>query len=225
MTTKPRFWYSSRPPEIDPRNTGVTFVDVLFALVVGKILDVSTSGALPGAAIGHLLVGAVLTITSWVGYHNSVNRVRYFLRFWNLPIFMFLVDILLVYDYWLVPVTAQHQVAAHNEPEVLSTTTLVAIAAGLYVVWDFIALRIRKSDKYKARPEGQDIPYRRYPSMALFGLTVAVLGVVYYAEPCTTAPVVLIDVLLIVLLLAYRTLKERLTPPEALRSDGSQVTS
>jgi hypothetical protein len=226
MTTK-LWWQPSRPPTIDKRNTGVTFVDVLFALVVGKILDTSVNGALPLAAIGHLLVGAVLTIASWVGYHNSVNRVQYFLRFWNLPIVMFLIDILLVYIYWLVPVTTVHYEVAglSPQPEAFRSTALVTSAACLYVAWDFIALRMRKSDKYPARPEEQDIPGRRYASMLLFGLTAAVLIVVCWKHPNSDTPVIAVDVVLILLLLGYRTLKEGLTPPGALSGDGTQATT
>jgi hypothetical protein len=226
MTTQLR-WQPSRPPKIDPRNTGVTFVDVLFALVVGKILDTSVKGALPPAAIGHLLVGAVLTIASWVGYHNSVNRVQYFLRFWNLPIVMFLIDILLVYIYWLVPVTTVHyEVAGHTpQPEALRLTALVTLAAFLYVAWDFIALRMRKSAKYAKRPDEQDIPARRYVSILLFCLTAAVLIVVCWKHPHTNTPVIAVDVILIALLLGYRTLKEGLTPPTALSGEAAHETT
>jgi hypothetical protein len=222
MTTKLR-WHAGRPPKIDDRNTGVTFVDVLFALVVGKILDVSVSGELSTAAIGHLLVGAVLTITSWVGYHNSVNRAQYFLRFWNLPIFLFLIDILLVYVYWLIPVTTvQHQVDGNiPPPDALRVTGLVTIATLLYVAWDSIALWIRKSHKYPRRPEAQDIPSRRYASIVLFVLTLMVLALVWCKDPHTTTTVVAIDAILIVLLIAYRTVKEGFTPQDALSREGA----
>jgi hypothetical protein len=217
-------WQPSRPPKIDPRNTGVTFVDVLFALVVGKILEVSVKGTLPSAAILHLLVGAVLTIASWIGYHNSVNRVQYFLRFWNLPIFMFLIDIALVFIYWLVPVaTVNYKVDGRSpQPEALRITLLVAAAALLYVLWDFIAWRMRKSGLYSARPEDKDIPGRRYASILLFGLTALVLGVVWCKQPHTDTPVIVVDVILILLLLGYRTLKEGITPPDAVSRDDAQ---
>jgi hypothetical protein len=136
-----------RPPQVDERNTSVTFVDVLFALVVAKILDVSIDGNIPSVAKAHLVVGAVLTITSWVGYHNSVNRSPYFLRFWNLPIFLFTIDICLVYIYWLFPVLTVDPVV-DGQPQVptaIPATLLIAIASALYVLWDLVALSIRKS--------------------------------------------------------------------------------
>jgi hypothetical protein len=220
MSAQHRWWSSNRPPKKDDRDTGVTFVDVLFALVVGKILSSSVGEPLSGASIGHLAVGAVLTITSWVGYHNSANRTQYFLRFWNLPIWLFLIDIALVYVYWLVPaVTVQQAVNGQfPPPEAVRVTVLVTVSAGLYVLWDFVALRIRKSAKYGERPEHHDIPARRYASLAYFAATLIVLGIVHCSEPHTTTTVIGVDVILIVLLLGYRTLKEWLTTPDALTS-------
>jgi len=226
MTTRVR-WHPNRPPKIDTRDTGVTFVDVLFALVVGKILEVSVGGPLPAAAISHLFVAAVLTIGSWVGYHNSVNRVNYFLRFWNFQTLLFLIDVLLVYDYWLVPVmTVHYRIAGSSSPpEAFRSTALVTAAALLYIAWDFIALRMRRSGKYEERPADQDVPARRYASIALFILTAATLAVVCWKQPHTDAPVILVDGILVVLLILYRTIKEGLTPAAALTPAGSRSTS
>lgn len=220
MKIKPSWWQPIRPPKIDPSSIGVTFVDVLFALTVGKLLDAAAGGELTPTAIAHLSVGAVLTIASWVGYHNSVNRVRYFLRFWNLPTALFLIDVALVCDYWLVPVTVQNEMSGDSQPSAFWTTLLVAIAAFLYVAWDLVALRIRKSDKYRERPDERDIPGRRYASFGLLTVAVGLLAIVCCTQPHTTAPIIWVDVALVLSLLGYRTVKERVTPPEALSSSA-----
>jgi hypothetical protein len=49
----------------------------------------------------------VLTVTNWIGYHNSWNRPRYFIRFANLTLWQFVIDVLLVIAYWLGDVSAE----------------------------------------------------------------------------------------------------------------------
>src|SRR5688572_29913526 len=90
-----------QPPSQDRSLVGISFVDVLFALVIAKILDTAANwDALVAEGVGHVLVAFTLTVTSWIGYHNSLNRPRYFIRFANLPLIQFSIDVLLVVVYW-----------------------------------------------------------------------------------------------------------------------------
>lgn len=84
-----RHW-TKRPPELDPRHVGLTFVDVLFALVMQQvIMPFAVAPRPPAAGVTQLVLAGVLTITSWIGYHSSWNRPRYFIRFPNLPLWQF----------------------------------------------------------------------------------------------------------------------------------------
>lgn len=97
-----------RPTEKDERLVGLSFIEVLFAIVVARALDpLADFPKLPGVGLSHLAVAGVLTIASWIGYHNSWNRPRYFIRFPNLPLGQFLVDAALVVTYWLTAVWAE----------------------------------------------------------------------------------------------------------------------
>lgn len=109
----------------------------------------------------------VLTLTSWIGYHNSANRPRYLIGFPNLPLLQFLLDIFMVVLYWLTAVTAERVVidpdgVRHVESASASQEAMfVAIAFVLYVVWDIVGLAIRRNDNYQDRPLTEDDPQRR----------------------------------------------------------------
>src|SRR6266498_12680 len=70
--------------ELDTRLVGLVFIDLLFAAVATKILELSVNAGLPFEGACQLGLAAVLTITSWVSYHNSKNRSPYRLTFFNL---------------------------------------------------------------------------------------------------------------------------------------------
>src|SRR5215211_2214897 len=60
----------SRPHQLDDKLVGITFIDVLFALVIGQLLQpFATTRQVTLAGTAHLLVGGVVTIASWIGYH------------------------------------------------------------------------------------------------------------------------------------------------------------
>lgn len=70
-----------RPTSIDETRVGLSFIEVLFALVVARALDpLADYSKIPGVGLSHLAVAFVLTVTSWIGYHNSWNRRRYLTR-------------------------------------------------------------------------------------------------------------------------------------------------
>src|SRR5438874_975008 len=105
-----------RTPKSDPTHVGITFVDVLFALVVARVLDPWANRSLitwPGA--WQLGLAGAITVTSWVGYHTSANRPSYRIQFPNLPLFQFLIDISLVVAYWMTAATAEVR-SVSNEP-------------------------------------------------------------------------------------------------------------
>jgi hypothetical protein len=57
-----------KPERRDNSLVGITFVDVLFALVVGKALQPVAAGLhIPAAGTAQLVLAFVLTVTSWIG--------------------------------------------------------------------------------------------------------------------------------------------------------------
>ncbi len=215
--------HRQRPTEIDETRVGLSFIEVLFALVVARALDpLADFSKIPVVGLSHLAVAFILTVTSWIGYHNSWNRPRYFIRFANWPLWQFAIDVLLVVTYWFTAVSAEgtgtglgRHVSAR--PEVLC----VAISFILYVLWDAVGYAIRQSDLYAKSPESRDVPRRRYVTMACAAMAV-ILGVcVWLSDPGSKAAIVAIDVVLVVLVLVFRFTKELqfVTPDDAYRVD------
>lgn len=203
-----------RPPTQDKRSVGVSFVDVLFALVVANVLEpFADLDNLTGPGIVHLVLAGVLTLSSWVGYHNSLNRPSFFIRFPNLPLFQFLLDIGMVVVYWLVASTAETSVPIGNAgSEAWPETLLVLIAFAMYVAWDLIALQIRNDSQYFLRPKREDEPLRRRVTWVCAGVALAIHLFTWAKDVDTDVAVYVVDVLLIALLIGFRLLKEYVTP-------------
>jgi hypothetical protein len=193
---------------------------------------------IPQAGWWHLTVAVVLTLMSWVGYHNSVNRPRFVIGFPNLPLVQFVLDIAMVVVYGLAVFSVE---TATNRGQRVHTTlwpeaVLVSIAFVLYALWDRVALTVRKTVAYRdewerAMNERPDLGLKPMRSAddgfdrkrrhvtywcALFaaGLAVGAVAVdaAAAAEPPTIA-VAVIDGGLILLLLGYRLAKEFVSEP------------
>lgn len=224
MNPVPRFDKASfsRAPREDRSLVGITFVDVLFALVVGRILNLAlTWQTLPATGIAHLSVAFVLTVASWIGYHNSWNRPRYFIRFANWPLAQFLIDICLVVVYWF---TAGYVDEARNslglESSAIPEANLVALSFGFYVLWDRVTFRMRKAGRYPRLAVEYDAPERRKVT-GLFALIVF-LTMVYVTllnPPATTFGIIAVDVWLVILLILYRVAKEAAFAPREIQPD------
>ena len=72
---------------MDEEKVGITFVDLLFALVVGEILTpLQRWWTIPATGWSHLAVALVLAVASWIGYHTSANRPRYSIKILKLAL-------------------------------------------------------------------------------------------------------------------------------------------
>lgn len=199
----------------------------MFALVVARALDPLTDfSKVPGVGLSHIAVAFFLTVTSWIGYHNSWSRPRYFIRFANWPLWQFAVDVLLVVIYWFTAVSAEgtgtglgHHVSAR--PEVL----LVAISFIFYSVWDAIGLAIRRSDLYYGSPISRDVPCRRHVTIACALAALAFAVVIWLVNPRTSVSIITVDGLLIALILVFRFAKDLVTPDDAYVVDRRPAPS
>ena len=208
-----------RPTEVDERLVGLSFIEVLFAIVVARALDpLAEYPKLPGPGLSHLAVAGVLTIASWIGYHNSWNRPRYFIRFANLPLWQFVVDVALVVTYWLTALWAEGSGTELGEvTSARPEAVLVAASFVLYLAWDRIALAIRNSDLYDKRSKEKDVPPRRHVTEAFAAAAAVFGGVVFCIDPSNDGMIVAIDAALILLILGFRVAKEQFTPIDAYR--------
>jgi hypothetical protein len=226
-------------PRVDYSTVGINFVDVLFALVVGIAVEpLGTWWEIPLAGWWHLAVAAVITLTSWVGYHYSANRPRFAIGFPNLPLVQFVLDIGMVVVYGLTVFTAEGVLAdrgANAEPTALPEAWLVTVAFGLYVVWDVVGRAILGAPEYRAaweraQAERRDLvlpdmrrPWdddgRRWVTRACLIAAAGILWWAWQVDSRAGGPsertVVRIDVALIALLVLYRTLKEVVSEPRS----------
>lgn len=194
----------------------MSFVDVLFALVVARVLEpFANTDELTGPGVAHLIVAGVLTLTSWIEYHNSLNRPRYFIRFPNLPLFQFLLDIGMVVVYWLVASSGESELAGPSSvPSARPEAIGVLVAFVLYALWDLVALEIRRNVAYIKRPESEDVPSRRRVTWVCLG-AAAVLAAVAFLTDDGPAMAYSLDVALVVLLIGFRFAKEYWTPEDS----------
>lgn len=194
-----------RQPVKDELAVNLGFVDVLFAIVVGKIIDLSLAPSLPGAAIAQLVLAATVTLTSYIGYRNSLNRPRFLIRpFVNVPFWQFVVDVALVYVYVQLATSAE---VSGKSPSAMPELRALFVISILYVVWDGLAALIRISPRYEDRPLARANWYRALVSIG-FVAGVAILSV-WPAETQLDADAVLaVDAAATALVVAYRIAKE-----------------
>lgn len=226
--TQRLFIRSARRPEEDPSSTGLGFVDILFGVVVAKALDLSLSADLTTAGKAHLILAALVTVTSWVGYHNSRNRSRFLLRpFTNIPFWHFAIDVALVGAYWLLVVSFDGRNSAQGAevvPDARPESYILAGIFALYLAWDALALWMQRSPRYSTVPMPAVVPARRVATVAGVAIMAVVALSAWLVHPTSTGAVVAWDAGLGALVLAYRVLKEWLTPPvedEALAAPAS----
>ena len=220
------------PPEIDPTTIGISFVDILFALVVGQVLDPVGKWAvhpheqpLPLAVVVHLVVALVITTTSWIGYHNSANRARFKLRFPNVELAKFTLDIAMVVVYFLLASYAL-RTPLNSRPE----TLLVFIAFVLYLLWDYAGVWQKRGGVKNLYPaiwkQVQDDPTRHdivedwkptdwrriratFWGLLATGITFVVVRFCFSKATVTSMGSVVVDAILLAILLLYRVAKDR----------------
>lgn len=216
-------------PRVDPGRVGITFVDVLFALVVGYALEPLRTWwkiSLEGRA--HLSVAIVLTLLSWIGYHNSANRPTFVIGFVNLPLFIFVLDVSMVVTYAFAVFTAE---TLHGDSSAAAATILpeawaVFISFVLYWLWDRANYELKQHSQYEdawneavkagiLKPHEtfpKDMEYRRYVTIWCLRLSVVALFAAYVFQlsyrRLSSVTVVAFDAILILLLIGYRIAKD-----------------
>lgn len=196
-------------PEADNLRSGLGFVDVLFALVVGAVLQhLQEPWKVGGATLAHLVLAGAATVSSWIGYRNSASRSEFKIRFVNLPFLQFAIDILLVALYWVL---ANGVEGLKGSPRQVPTYKLevaaVFAAFCLYLAWDLVGLLMHGNDKYQFKNE--NLPARQKVTVAFTTVVMVLWVVLTVREQSHHAPTVIaVDVMLIALVLAYRVVKD-----------------
>jgi hypothetical protein len=140
---------------VDPGDTGLQFTDILFGFVIFQLFQrMQRFGALPWFGRWQLIVATTLVLGSWIGFRLSVTRSRYRLKFFNLPLFRFVLDQAMVILYFHVAALYPNSSTAKVAPSSLvhSTILTLLIIFGLYWAWDILAVwmaYVREESKWK----------------------------------------------------------------------------
>lgn len=154
-------------PAAEKFDTGLRYTDILFGFVIRELfLRLQNWANLDYARQWHLIVGFTLVLGSWIGFRQSLNRPLYQLKFFNLPLFRFLVDQLMLILYFRIAVLTPAPDATRPWPSTpeagislaQETSKLVFCVFVLYAVWDWFAIRMAEA---RIKAEGTTTP--RYP--------------------------------------------------------------
>jgi len=145
-------------PEAQKADTSLRYTDILFGFVIRELfLRLQNWPGLDIATRLHLVAGTVLVLGSWIGYRRSLNRSTYEVKFFNLPLFKFVADQLMLISYFQVAVLTPVDGKTAITPEVLAsqTVSLIVQIFVLYLIWDALGIWMAKSRLSNSR--------RRYP--------------------------------------------------------------
>src|SRR6266404_5018759 len=101
-----RFRVALHPvPEPERFDTSLRYTDILFGFVIRELfLRIKNWPQLSGDVHWHLIVGTTLVLGSWIGFRRSLNRSVYQVKFFNLPLFRFIMDQLMLILYFRIAV-------------------------------------------------------------------------------------------------------------------------
>jgi hypothetical protein len=176
----------------------------------------------------------LLTLTSWIGYHNSRNRPRFVIGFFNWPFVQFVLDVAMVVVYAFAVFTAEGLTqGATSSPAVFPEALLVFISFVLYVAWDQVGVRLKKSSEYEkawndAKTSHQLGPYPKHDwtSTKRCGVTWLFTALSFIAalvalwvdrrfERPAIGTIIGINAALWSILLGFRFFKEAVTPRQS----------
>lgn len=137
-------------PEVARLDTSLRYTDILFGFVIREIfLRLQYWQHLNRYIWLHLGVCLALVLGSWIGYRRSLNRSSYEVKFFNLPLFRFLIDQGMLILYFQIagstpqdlgkPLTSPtEKPAVAPDPSVLvqNTVQLLVLIFFLYLIWD-----------------------------------------------------------------------------------------
>lgn len=197
----------SQPATLDTLDSGLQFTDILFGFVITKLfVRLQDWGTLQGYIRWQLIASTVLVLGSWIGFRNSLNRSRFQVKFFNLPLARFILDQLMVLLYFRIAILTPSDLAPSDLANSTAETLLIIFV--LYFLWDAIGLlmsigRHGNVSKYQSTTD--------WPGIAITFLFLICFGVLYCVvqgvEVCE-AQAKLFFIIATALILAYRFAKD-----------------
>jgi hypothetical protein len=138
-------------PEVGRIDTSLRYTDILFGFVIKELFVRLQNWSLIGSQVRlQLVVGTVLVLCSWIGFRRSLNRPLYEVKFFNLPLMMFVTDQLMLILYFRIAVmtTLDGTVSASDVDPTARTLQLLFWVFVLYGIWDFFAIWMAYSKRW-----------------------------------------------------------------------------
>jgi hypothetical protein len=135
-------------PEPERFDTSLRYTDILFGFAIRELfIRLQNWTQLDGAVQLHLVVATTLVLGSWIGFRRSLYRSGYQVKFFNLPLFRFLLDQLMLILYFriavLTEVNGKGSLAAGDLAK--STTKIILYIFVLYFAWDLLGVWMAKA--------------------------------------------------------------------------------
>jgi len=207
--------FFNRPLEEDRTRTSLTFTDVIFGLVIRQIfVEAIPLSKLSLTVKVHLALALVVVVGSYIGYRSSLKRGSFPLLFFNIPLIRFILDLVMIFLYYLLTVTPD--AATNPSSAVVSArfdSTVVTLIFALFLLWDF-AGQWMESSGYPVTTN----PTRTWITFAGWFGSGVVLAYAYIFRP-TTRVTLGIDSALILISLVYRWLKD--SAPRQKKSEST----
>ena len=213
-------------------DTGLRFTDILFGFVIRELfLRLQDWNDLAWSLRCQLLTATVLVLGSWIGFRRSLHRTTYEIKFFNLPLWRFVLDQIMVILYFKVSVLLPQDPNETSRPATAdltrSTLAILVLIFVLYALWDLLGIWMAKAKdrsialppappKYpkldeagKEKTTESDTP--NWPGLAVSAVALVLLALLWLVADTidvTNRIAVLMFILATLVLVGYRFAKE-----------------
>jgi hypothetical protein len=190
----------------DESQTSLTFTDVIFGLVFTEIFTRAAAlHALSAAVDVHLALSLAVAVGSYIGYRGSLKRGTYRLAFFNLPLLRFVLDLSMIFLYYVLAVTPDETKNPKVPVDSKTDSLVVLLIFALYLAWDLLS-------KWMIRRGYGTISFlwsRTAVTFVAFVLAGIVTAVAWTASLPLNQPLSIgVDISLIAIAIGYRWAKD-----------------
>jgi hypothetical protein len=197
-------WTREKRP--DESQTSLTFTDVIFGLVFTEIFTrASALYSLSTAVDVHLALSLAVAVGSYIGYRGSLKRGTYRLAFFNLPLLRFVLDLFMIFLYYVLAVTPDETKNPRMPVDARTDSLVVVVIFAAYLAWDLVSLLMVSRGYERISFQGK----RMVVTIVAFVLS-GFVGIIAWTVSSSLNQhlVIVVDSLLIAIAILYRWAKD-----------------